>query len=156
MEERLYNGQLSAFLSGFDIKDYAIPNFGATRKLSLYSAGIKTANDISKLRSIKIQGIGSKFEQNLFSWQRQVASRFIYHPDNGKLNREYLLLVSQVEQIRKQLEVDIKNEYRILSSIKIGIHIRQSQLTKHIAELEKEYWNAKVNYDEFSKFVKGR
>jgi DNA-binding helix-hairpin-helix protein with protein kinase domain len=153
MEERLYTEQLHWFLSSFDIRSYAIPSFGASRKLSLYTAGIRNASDISGLAKIKVQGIGPKFEQILFSWQRQMASKFVYHPDNTLIGKEYHLMVTEIEQTKRNLENEIKKEYQSLHYLKMNIQNRQQQLQKYIDLLGKQYFQAELDLKEFKRIA---
>ncbi|MEO6584057.1 MAG: hypothetical protein ABIO05_07020 [Ferruginibacter sp.] len=153
IEENLYNEQLHKFLSTFDIRNYAIPSFGASRKMSLYSAGIRNASEISKLHKIKVQGIGPAFEQILFSWQRQISSKFTYHPDNTLINKQHNLLLAETEQTKRTLESEIKKEYQSLHYIKVNIKSKQEQLKKIIDHTSKEYFQIELDYNAFKKFV---
>lgn len=153
VEEKIYTEQLHIFLSTFEIRNHAIPSFGSARKLSLYVAGIRNASEISKLNKIKVQGIGSRFEQILFSWQRQVSSKFIYHPDYNLLNRQYSLITIEIEQTKKHLENEIKKVYQSLHYLKTDITTKQKQLKKHIEFLTVSYFQAESNFQEFKKFV---
>jgi len=153
IEERLYTEQLHQFLATFEIRHYPIPSFGATRKLTLYAAGIRNASEISKLNRIKVQGIGSKFEQTLFSWQRQISSRFVYHPDNNLINKEYSLAISEFEQKKKQLENEIKKEYQSLQYLKTSITTKQEQIKKYVSSTMRKYFQIQVDYQEFKKIV---
>jgi len=153
MEEKLYSDQLNKFLSSFEIEDYSIPSFGATRKWSLYNAGIKNASEISKLNTIKVQGIGPKFEQILFSWQRQVSSKFIYHPDNNLIKKEINLILSDIEKLKKNLENEIKKDYHNLQILKCNISDKQEQLKRYIGGASKQYFQLGLDYQSFKKFV---
>ncbi len=127
-EERIYNQQLHSFLQQFRLQDHSIPGFGANRKQALYNAGITSASDISKLGSIKVQGIGPKYEQLLLSWQRQMASGFIYYPDNQQLNKAFLKILDDAAQSKKQLEQEIRSQYNGLQQLKQHILMKRKQI----------------------------
>jgi DNA-binding helix-hairpin-helix protein with protein kinase domain len=150
MEEEVYNTQLHVFLHQFLIEDFTIAGFGASRKATLSAAGIRTAGDITKLASIKVAGIGPKFIQNLLSWQRLVASRYTYKPDNDLLQTRYVLIATQIDQQKKYLENEIKKDYNSLNYLKANILNRQTQLETQINSLHKEYCQSKVDYAAFN------
>jgi DNA-binding helix-hairpin-helix protein with protein kinase domain len=150
MEEEVYNTQLHVFLHQFLIEDFTIAGFGASRKATLASAGIRTAGDITKLASIKVAGIGPKFIQNLLSWQRLVASRYTYTPDSDLLQTRYNLIATQIEQQKRHLENEIKRDYNSLNYLKVSILNRQTQLETQINSLHKEYCQSIVDYEAFN------
>jgi DNA-binding helix-hairpin-helix protein with protein kinase domain len=152
-EERIYHDQLHAFLFRFDIRNHEIQSFGATRKLALHTAGIRNASEISKLNQIKVAGVGPKFEQILFSWQRKVSSNFVYHPDQSLISREFNLIVQEIKQTKFHLENEIKKEYRLLQTHKLNITIRSNQLKKNIEILTRQYFQAQVNKAEFEAVI---
>lgn len=151
VEEKIYNNQLQRFLQGFEIRDYEIPSFGASRKQDLWYAGIKNAADISKLKSIKIQGIGPTFEATLYGWRRQISSKFVYHPDLIVLRTEYNKIATQIEQTKKQSENELKNEYREMEVIRIGINSQQAQLKKFIDTSIITFFQAYMDNEAFKK-----
>jgi len=151
MEEEMYNNQLHVFLHQFLLEDFTIAGFGASRKATLAAAGVRTAGDITKLASIKVAGIGPKFIQNLLSWQRLVASRYTYKPDNDLLQTRYALIATQIDQQKRYLENEIKKDYNSLNYLKISILNRQSQLETQINSLHKEYCQSIVDYEAFNK-----
>jgi DNA-binding helix-hairpin-helix protein with protein kinase domain len=138
-EARLYAEQLHAHLSNFDIRNYKIPKFGATRKLALYQAGIRTAADMSKLSKIKIQGVGPAYEQTLLSWQRQMSSTFLYQPDQLALRRSYEHAATEAKQKQIQLEQQLKAAHQSLVYQRANILGNRNQLRKHIDLLRSEY-----------------
>lgn len=151
MEEEVYNIQLHVFLHQFLIEDFTIAGFGASRKTTLATAGIRTAGDITKLSSIKVAGIGPKFIQSLLSWQRLVASRYTYKPDNDLLQTRYALIAAQIEQQKRYLENEIKKDYNSINYLKASILNHQSQLETQINTMHKEYSQSVVDYEEFNK-----
>lgn len=152
-EERIFRDQLHAFLSNFDIRNHEIQSFGATRKLALYTAGIRNASEISRLNQIKVAGVGPKFEQILFSWQRQVASNFVYHPDQSLIANEFNLIVKEIKQTQFHLESEIKKEYRLLQTHKLNITVRSDQLKKNVEILTRKYFQAQVDKAEFETII---
>ncbi len=153
VEEKLYDKQLHSFLMNFDIRNYDIPSFGAARKLAVYTAGIKNASDVSKLKSLKIAGIGPAFEARLYGWQRQVSSKFVYHPDVTLLRNEFNKIASQIEQMKKHFEHEIKNQFQEMENIRVGINSRQGQLKKFVDGAINEYFQAYLDRDAFKKMA---
>lgn len=153
IESTLYKRQLQIFLANFDIRNYKIPKFGATRKLTIYNAGIRNAAEIDKLRTIKIQGIGPAFEQNLFSWQRQMASGFVYQPDRLTMKREFDLLTADIGQKKARLEAQIKGEYQGVSYLGANISSKQNQIAKNLDQLQRDFFQAEVDLNFFRKKI---
>jgi DNA-binding helix-hairpin-helix protein with protein kinase domain len=151
MEEKIYSEQLNKFLTSFDINKSSIPSFGITRKYSLAIAGIKNASDIDKLKYMKVYGIGPNYEQILFSWQRLIASKFNYHPDNNLINKEYRILVSEIEDLKRNLEKELLKNYQSLQYLKINFQSKQDQLKKYIDQTTIKYFISKINSEEFKK-----
>ncbi len=98
MQEKLYNEQLQNFLQQFKIKNYSIPNIGEARKRLLAVAMIENASDISRLTHIKVAGLGTVFVQTLFSWQRDMSSQFLHHPNNDLLEKEHATILSEANK----------------------------------------------------------
>lgn len=153
IETALYKRQLQVYLATFDIRNYKIPGFGATRKLTVYTAGIRNAAEVDKLKTIKIQGIGPAFEQNLFSWQRQMASAFVYQPDRVALKKEFDLLTADIGQKKARLEGQIKSEYQSISYLKASISSKQAQIAKYLDQLQKDFFQAEIDLNFFRKNV---
>jgi DNA-binding helix-hairpin-helix protein with protein kinase domain len=153
-EERIYNQQLHAYLQQFKLQDHAIPGFGANRKQALYHAGITSASDISKLGSIKVQGIGPKYEQLLLSWQRQMASGFIYYPDNQQLNKAFLKILDDAAQSKKQLEQEIRSQYNGLQQLKQHILMKRKQLQSQITGISLQVAEAHAELHSFKQLIK--
>ncbi|NML20094.1 protein kinase [Pseudoflavitalea sp. G-6-1-2] len=153
-EERHYNQQLHGFLQQFLLKDHAIAGVGAARRQTLQNAGIYNASDISKLSGIKVQGIGPKYEQALFSWQRQMASQFVYHPDNNLLNRSFLNIIEEADKLKLQVEQEIRASYGNLMQQKQHILNKRAQLQKQVTEIKKQIMQAQVDLHAFKELVK--
>lgn len=153
-EERIYNQQLHSFLQQFALQDHAIPGIGISRKQSLYNAGIITASDISKLSNFKVQGIGSKYEQVLFSWQRKVASGFVYYPDNQQLNIAFLKILSDADQSKSQLEMEIRTHYGGLQQLRQHLVTKRQQQQKLITEASVLAGQAHVELQAYRQIVR--
>lgn len=121
VEEDLYNRQLNQHLSLFDIQYHSIPKFGAAKKSSLYSAGVRTAADIDKLQTTRIPGIGPANIQILESWRRQVASTFVYRRDISKLSAEIALVKAGVDARKASLKTELKGSYNAFTLLKTNI-----------------------------------
>lgn len=153
-EERIYNQQLHSFLQQFRLDNHAISGFGVSRKQALYNAGIVTASDISKLGNIKVQGIGQKYEQILLSWQRQMASGFIYYPDNQQLNKAFLKIIEDAAQSQKQLEQEIRSQYNGLQQLKQHIIMKRKQVQTQITGISLQVAQAQAEFQSFKQLIK--
>jgi len=153
IESNLYNSQLQSYLSNFYIRNYKIPQIGDARKQSLIAAGIRTAAEISKLRSKSIKGIGPTYEQNLYTWQRQVASNFVYKPDHSSIAREIDRLSAELAQKKVKLESQIKAEYMSLNYLKAGIKTKQNQINTRLDQLQREAYQAELDLEQFRKLA---
>ncbi len=150
MEEKIYMEQLSMFLRNFNIKDHTIPTFGPAKKQLLYNNGIMTASDISKLNTVKIQGIGPKNYQVLVSWQRQLATKFLYMPDTTRINAGFHQILKDIALTKIQLEVKIRQQYKSLHYLKNNIVQRQKVLESQVNVLAQQYFQAQVDYGVFT------
>ncbi len=135
MEERIYNEQLDEYLAAFDIESHAIPSFGSTRKTALFNNGIRTAADIAKLYTMKVPGIGPKNLQVLLDWQRQLASGFVYIPDQHRITMRMQEVNNDIAKIKTNLETLIRKEYQSLNYLKLNITNRAAVLERHIIDL---------------------
>lgn len=153
-EERFYNQQLHSFLQQFLIQDHAIPSFGTSRKQALYNAGIISASDISKLGNIKVQGIGPKYEQLLYSWQRQMASGFVYHPDNHQLNKAFLKILDDAANSKKQLEQEIRSQYNGLHQLRQHIIMKRKHLQTQITDVNQQVAQAQAELRSFKQLIR--
>jgi DNA-binding helix-hairpin-helix protein with protein kinase domain len=154
MEERVYNEQLDFFLSRFAISEHEIPSFGGTKKQSLYNNGIYSAADISKLATVKVPGIGPKNQQILISWQRQMASGFVYIPDNSRLATETNLINHDIAGLKRNLENAIRKEYQSLNYIKQNISNRSAILEQQMNGLLMNIQQAEIDLIAFEKAVR--
>lgn len=153
-EEQLYNQQLHFFLGQFNIRDFKIPNFGAARKQALSDGGIRTAADITQLQNTRLQGFGPAYIQHLMSWQRQMASSFVYQPDQAALRAAQQEIFSRIDQERGTLENRIRNESQHLNYLKGVILSRQQQLVKQIDVIRGEYYQAAADVEAFRRVMR--
>lgn len=152
-EERLYNEQLHHYLNLFPLADYTIPSVGPARKTALLAQGITTAADINKLQSIKAPGIGPKNMQMLQSWQRQMASGFVYVPDNAAIAAAQQKVNADITIVKANLENAIRKEYQSLNYIKHTISNRSALLERQINDLSQKTYQAQIDLDAFRKFA---
>ncbi len=145
IEKEQYHEKLHQFLAGFPIASASIPNFGPNRKEILRQNGIYSASDISRLHSQKVQGFGPTYLSSLFSWQRQIASRFSYIPDQEKLQQEMNRARMHFAHRRSELEKKLRHDYRQLQYQRQQTEARLSQLTARFEQLKKELAQADID-----------
>lgn len=145
IEKEQYHEKLHQFLRQFPIASASIPNFGPTRKEALRQNGIHSASDITRLHSQKIQGIGPTYLSILFSWQRQITSRFSYIPDQEKLQQEMNRARLHFANRRSELERKIRHDYRQLQYLQQKTEARINQQTARFEQLKKELAQADID-----------
>ena len=154
MEERLYNEQLLQYLYLFKIEDHTIPAIGDVRKAALIASGVVTAADIGKVMTqVKVPGIGAKNQQILLSWQRQMASGFVYIPDNYALATGLDDVNKEIANLKHQLELSIRKEYQSLNYLKMNISNKTMVLNKQISDLSIKTAQAELDLKTFRKWA---
>ena len=156
MEQKVYDEQFRSFLTAFRINDFEFPGMGASRMASFYAAGIYTAADIEKLKTTKLVGIGPKFIRMFLSWQRNMSSSFVYHPDNDLLLKEYRGIVLTMNQEKYQLEATIKSTFQSIKFLETSIKAKQMQLQQNVTMLKRQCVQAELDLNELSTFLKNR
>lgn len=154
IEEQLYAIQLQVFLRAFLLKDNKIPMFGASKQLLLHKAGIITAADITRLKTEYVRGIGPKNIQYLESWKRQIASGFVYRPDQKLLENQFQMTVQAIANDKMELENQIKKIFHSLQVQKITIVESKKRLKKQYDDILLPFKKAEVNLIAFQKIVK--
>jgi DNA-binding helix-hairpin-helix protein with protein kinase domain len=152
-EEHLYQEQLEGYLSAFRIEDHEIPSFGPAKKAQLQAGGIVTAADISKLNTVKVQGIGPKNFQVLQSWRLHVSTGFVYIPDHAKIALRAEGVTGDMTKIKQNLETLIRKEYQSLNYIRLHIANRAVILEQQIRETEMRAVQNETDLEEFRKLA---
>lgn len=149
LRQRMEELQLEKFLSNYFIHSHSIPNIGDTRKLTLSSYGIDTAADISKLKKVKIPGFGDFLERQLVNWRNTLARRFKFDPSKGIDAEEVNKLNRRFENIKVQLQNDLRNGPETLNNIKNKVTYARTNLRAEGLALAKKLAQAKVDMDSF-------
>lgn len=152
IQETHYAKKLNIYRQQFDIRDFPIPSFGSAKKLLIYTNGIRTAADISKLHQIKVAGIGPKNIQVLLDWQRHISSGFTYKPDVNVINQEINAVATAISNRRKLLEMEIRSEYKAVSLLKTNILALTGNLEQQYDNLVIKVHQAQLDFDAFKKF----
>lgn len=149
IEEKYFNAKYKYYLFQFDISQHKIPAFGEAKKKLLYDNGIRNAADIEKLNSRKVPGIGPKNIQTLISWQKKVGKDFKYQPDPEPINKEINAAANQVGLKRRQLEGEIRNEYKALQVIKAGIKVNAQTIERQYLDAARKLYQAELDLEAF-------
>ena len=152
-EERLYNTELYNYLQQFHISNHTIPSFGPAKKANLYKNGIINAAQIAQLQTIKITGMGPKNIQTLLTWQRQLATGFVYIPDHTLVDRETTLVNQHIASRKNMLANTILTEYKNLQYAKSGILGRKTGLEKQYEEVLLQCRETLTEYEVFQKWI---
>jgi DNA-binding helix-hairpin-helix protein with protein kinase domain len=154
-EEKLYYEQLQHYLLLFRLADHEIPSIGATRKAALQNNGITTAADLQLLKTIKVPGIGPKNQQVLISWQRQMASGFVYIPDNTRIGAALDQVNDEIGKLRSKWANSIRQEYQALAYMRVNITNKASILERQIEDQARKAYQAELDLAAFNAFFKG-
>lgn len=153
MEEQLYNEQLDGYIAQFTIEGHTIQGIGPAKKTALLAQGIRTAADIGKLHLVKVPGIGPGNMQKLMDWRRQMASGFVYIPNNYEISQGLQKINTQVAALKQQLEANIRREYQSLNFLKLNITNRANILETQIREISIKTMQAKLDMEAFRKIA---
>ena len=152
-EEELYNIQLDEYIAQFHIDRHAIQGIGPAKKAALINQGIRTAADILKLQIIKVPGIGPGNFQILMDWRRQVASGFVYIPNNYEIARKLQKVNETIGRLKLQLESNIRREYQSVNFLKLNITNRANILETQIRDLSIKTKQAQMDMEAFRKIA---
>ena len=89
--------------------------------------------------------------QILFSWQRQITNRFLYKPDQSILSKEIENAKFNVNRLRLELELKIKNEFSNIQNSKSNYLSNQKQLQLKYISIQKKLTQAELDFNEFKK-----
>ena len=151
IEENHYHIHYHTFLQQFEVKDFAIPNFGPAKKLLIAKNGIKTAADVSNLPTMKINGIGPKNQQVLLNWQRHMGGGFTYSPNIEAINRDISHAATEVGVARHLLERDIKDEFKMMSDIRASIITTINGIEQKYQQMGAKVYQAELDYKAFKR-----
>jgi DNA-binding helix-hairpin-helix protein with protein kinase domain len=110
--------QLDRFLDQFEIEDANIPNIGPTRKRTLESYGIETAEDVTLARVGAVPGFGPKMVEHLMNWRRTKEAKFIFDPRKAVDPRD----VAKVEQTIQTSKLKAEAEFKIAFDEAMKVH----------------------------------
>jgi DNA-binding helix-hairpin-helix protein with protein kinase domain len=102
------NLQLDRFLDKFEIEDAEIPNIGPTRKRTLESYGIETAEDVTPARVGAVPGFGPKMVENLMKWRRTKEAKFVFDPRKAVDPRDIAKVEQAIQTNKLKAEADFK------------------------------------------------
>lgn len=130
LKDKQYERQLSIYLQRYRIEDAKIEGIGPSRKATLESFGVETADDVVASSIRRIPGFGPSYTNKLLDWRKSVERRFKFDPSKG-IPRVDLDNVERDVQIKaKKLEQELNGGYTQL------LHI-----SKQIEEKRKLLWN---------------
>ncbi|WP_295667871.1 hypothetical protein [uncultured Mucilaginibacter sp.] len=156
IEDKHYQAKYKQYLQQFDVNDHTIAGFGPAKKKLICNQGIRTAADISKLKQVKVAGIGPKNQQLLFEWQRQMGTGFTYAPELDKIKHETHLAAESLGLQRKKLENEIRKEHTTLTNIHSGIRVSLQLLEHQYQQLLPKVAQAQLDLDAFENLVHWR
>jgi len=156
IEEKHYQAKYSRYLQQFDVQNHSIAGFGPAKKKLIYKQGIHTAADVSKLKRVKISGIGPKNQQVLFDWQRQVGTGFTYQPDMDMIKHETQMAAENIGLKRKKMENDIRKIHSTITSLRANILSSCQTLELQYKQMLPKVAQAQLDLDAFETLAKWR
>lgn len=153
IEQTLYEEQLNDYLKQFEIEHYSIPSIGSVKKTALRQMGIVTAADIRRLSNTKVQGIGPAMEGILKSWRLQMASGFVYIPDNYFINKEMEIVLQELNKLKIKLEDKIRADYQSMSFLRLNVLNKAKMIDNQLNELTIKIKLAELDVEAFKKYA---
>ncbi len=111
-EEKVYSNLMRQHLEAYTIADYKLINIADVSKNLLIRHGIKTANDIPRLRGLTIRGLAPYIQQSLVEWHRSLVQKFNYIPNETVVKKEMETIYVDMVKEKQKLEYDIKDKYK--------------------------------------------
>jgi DNA-binding helix-hairpin-helix protein with protein kinase domain len=120
LEQRKRELQLRRHLDGFLIKRARINKIGSARKATLASYNIETAADIDAKKVGAIPGFGPGLVGELVAWQKMLAARFVFNPNEPTNPIDLASLKSKISARKAGLEKFLRDNLR-------GLQIQATQ-----------------------------
>ncbi len=104
LERNKYNAQLSRFLERYSLENASVHGIGPGRKAILRSYGIDDADDVIKLRTQSVPGIGPNFTARLLLWRESLVNKFVFNPAKALDPNDVRRLDVEIANRRSSLE----------------------------------------------------
>lgn len=127
--------QRTGYLQQYFVKDAAIPDIGPTRKATLASFGIETADDVTEDAIRAIPRFGEKLTSRLLAWRAEVEATFRFNPAVGIPDHEQRALEFRYFQQRQPVEVGLTDGEKQLAEITHRARVEFQSLQQRIGSL---------------------
>lgn len=107
LEMDVRESQRRRFLDRFRINDAQIKGIGHTRKVTLRSYGIETADDVTERAVLAIPGFGPTYTYKLIEWRRSVEQKFVFDPAKGVDPADRAVVEREVAAAKAKLEQEL-------------------------------------------------
>jgi DNA-binding helix-hairpin-helix protein with protein kinase domain len=121
LERRKKELQLKRYLSAFLIKKAKISKIGTGRKTTLASYNIETAADVDPSRIQSIPGFGPSLVSELVGWQRGLAAKFVFNPNEPTSPIDLAALKSKLSAKKAALEKSLRDDLNSLKQTAVLI-----------------------------------
>jgi DNA-binding helix-hairpin-helix protein with protein kinase domain len=132
LQARAREIQKRDYLDSFFIDQATIRDIGPTRKATLASFGIETANDIETKRLEQVPGFGPKRITTVLAWRQEVEAKFVYNAATGVPQQEKQYFESKFQQLLQPIQQPLLNGQLELETIKRSA---ESELAKIYANI---------------------
>ena len=83
------------------------------------------------------------------SWQRQVASNFLYIPDDAKIQEGMATVARETAVLRARLEATIRKEFQAVNYLKDHIMNRNAVLVQQASEIAMREQRARMELEQY-------
>jgi DNA-binding helix-hairpin-helix protein with protein kinase domain len=129
LEQRKRELQLNRHLDKFLIKKAQINKIGSARKTTLASYNIETAADIDRYKIESIPGFGPGLAAELLAWQRSIAAKFVFNPNEPTNPIDLAALKSKISAKKTAIEKFLRDNLTALQNKGAQVIDLQKKLT---------------------------
>jgi len=150
LERSMKDRQKKKFLERCSIDDCTIPRIGAGLKISLKTAGIKTAADITRNTLFGIPQLDNNLINDLLAWRDKMERNFLFDPTKGIERSDVQALIHKYQPMMKPVERDLKLGILKLHRIQEDITKKRLSLRPAFEKRARELAQAEADFEVFS------
>jgi DNA-binding helix-hairpin-helix protein with protein kinase domain len=132
LQARAKEIQKRDFLATFFIDRATIHDIGPTRKATLASYGIETANDIDVNNLEEVPGFGPKRIGTLLAWRQEIEMKFSFNATKGVPQQEKQYFESKFQQLLQPIQQQLLSGQKELETIKQSADAQLSMIYEQI------------------------
>jgi DNA-binding helix-hairpin-helix protein with protein kinase domain len=145
LQARAREIQKRDFLETCFIDTVKLNDIGPTRKATLSSFGIETANDIAKSSLEQIPGFGPKRINTLLAWRYECEMKFSFNPATGVPQHEKQYFESKFQQLLQPIQQQLHGGQKELETIKQSADTQLAMIYEQIKARTKFCYQAEAD-----------